>query len=597
MIVLDCETEAIVGNPLANPPTMHGIAYDVPGHPPGYLHFRTERANSKYSVVGDFLNNVWNSNEPLLFHNAPFDLAVICKTFHLPMPHWSRIHDTMYQLYLADPYSPSLSLKPSAERYLGIPPDEQDELTEWIVRNIPEATRNTAGAYSVWAPFELISPYAIGDVVRTRALYEHLKDIVPQEAYDRERHAMPTLFGASKRGLRVARGALEQCLEASTDALEAADARVRATLQAPTLDPSDGTALVYALEASGLVGEDDWIRTPTGEKSTAKNNLEKCIPDKDLVALLKYRSSLSTCINTFMLNWLDLSAADGRVHPEWNQVRTHEEGKKYGTRTGRISCSNPNLTNVPNEFDQVIPPGLPELPFMRRFLLPEEGHRWLKRDFNGQELRITAHFEDGTLLTAYKADPGLDPHEMARLMIAELCHKAFTRKKVKITGFQIIYGGGKNAISTQVGCSLSEAQELKDAYLTAMPGIRALAIDTSRRGRSGDPIRTWGGRIYYREISKKYPSRDFSYKLLNYLVQGSAADQTKQTICDWEDTRYPGSVFLTQVYDELNICAPIDEWTDHMQHLKETMEAPRLDCPMLTEGFVGDNWHDLEKCH
>jgi len=596
MIVLDCETEAIVGNPIAHPPAMHGLAYKVPGYPAGYLHFRTEKANSKYSEVGDFLNNVWNSNEPLLFHNAPFDLAVISREFHLPIPHWSRIYDTMYSVYLADPYAASLSLKPSADRYLGMAPDEQDELTEWIVRNIPEATRKTAGAYIVRAPLHLIAPYAIGDVERTLALHEHLAPLIPQEAYDRERHVMPTLFGASKRGLRVARAALEQCLEASYDALEAADNRVRATLQAPTLDPSDGTALVYALEASGLVREDDWIRTPTGEKSTAKGNLEKVIPDKDLVALLKYRSSLSTCINTFMLNWLEQSADDGRLHPEWNQVRTNEDGKRYGTRTGRISCSNPNLTNVPNEFDQVIPPGLPDLPFMRRFLLPEEGHVWCKRDFNGQELRIAAHFEDGPLLMAYRANPGLDPHGMAKEMIAELCHKMFERKHVKITGFQIIYGGGKNAISVNVGCSLDEAIELKDAYFTAMPGIKELSQATSRRGRSGDPIRTWGGRLYYREISAKFPSRDFSYKLLNYLIQGSAADQTKQTICDWEDTRYPGSIFLTQVYDELNISAPIDEWQDHMQHLKETMEAPRLDCPMLTEGFAGENWHDLEKC-
>jgi DNA polymerase I-like protein with 3'-5' exonuclease and polymerase domains len=147
-----------------------------------------------------------------------------------------------------------------------------------------------------------------------------------------------------------------------------------------------------------------------------------------------------------------------------------------------------------------------------------------------------------------------------------------------------------------VGCPYHEAQELKDAYFTAMPGIRDLAKDTSRRGRAGLPITTWGGRKYFREISTKFPNRDFSYKLLNYLIQGSAADQTKQCLIDWERSRYPGSRFLATVHDEINISAPIDEWQDHMEHLKEVMNADRLDCPMLSEGFVGENWHEIEAC-
>lgn len=599
MIVLDTETEAIVGNPVAFPPVAHGLAYIVPGHEPGYLHWRTEKANTKWGIVADFIDNILKSDEPILFHHAAFDISVLKAAF--PIAPWDRltperVHDTMFQLFLADPYAPTLSLKPSAARYVGMEPDEQDRLTDWIVSHVPEATRKTAGAHIVKAPVDLIAPYAIGDVRRTLALYEHLKDTVPQEPYDRERFLMPILMKGSKDGIRVNRPALEQALDRAQKALDAADSRVRATLQAPGLDVASGSELVHACEAAGIVADSDWIRTPTGEKSTAKGNLELAIKDKDLVALLKYRSSLSTCIGTFMMNWLEMSAGDGRLHPEWNQVRTHEEGKRYGTRTGRLSCSNPNLQNVPTEFDQEIPDGLEALPFMRQFLLPEEGHVWCKRDFSSQEIRIAAHFEDGPLLAAYRANPALDPHELTRLRILEMLHKDFKRKHVKITGFQIIYGGGANAIAGNVGCSYGEAQEFKAAYFTAMPGIRDLSYDTSRRGRSGEPIKTWGGRLYYREISPKYPERDFSYKLLNYLIQGSAADQTKQCLVDWNRTRFPGSRFVATVHDEINISAPIDEWQDHMEHLREVMNADRLDCPMLSDGFVGENWHEIEAC-
>lgn len=601
MIVLDTETDPIVGNPVANPPCAHGMSYIIPGYDPGYLHWRTDKATCRWSEAADFIDRILNSGDDLLFHNAPFDISVLKAEF--PLAPWhllkkERVHDTMFQLFLADPYAPTLSLKPSAERYLGMAPAERDLLTEWIVSHVPEATRKTAGAYIVRAPVDLISPYAIGDVQRTLGLYEYLKDRVPQEPYDRERFLMPILMEGSRRGMRVNRPALEACLDRSMAALKAADDMVRATLQAPGLDVSSGLELVRACESIGLVREDQWVRTPTGEKSTAKDNLEAVIPDPRLLSLLKYRSSLSTCISTFLTSWLELSTKDGRLHPEWNQVRNHEGsgGKKFGTRTGRLSCSNPNLQNVPTEFDQEIPAELPPLPLMREFLLPEEGHFWLKRDFSGQELRWAAHFEDGPLLQAYQANPSLDPHQLTKERILEMLGKDFDRKHVKITGFQIIYGGGVPAISTNVGCSQAEAKEFKDAYFTAMPGIRELSKDTTRRGRAGEPIKTWGGRYYYREISTKFPDRDFSYKLLNYLIQGSAADQTKQAIIDWEATRYPGSKFLATVHDEVNISVPMDEWQDHMEHLRETMDAPRGDCPMRSEGFVGVNWHEIEAC-
>ena len=596
MITLDTETDPIEGNPVATPPAGHGLAYIVPGHAPGYLHWRTDRANTKWSAVCDFLHNILTSKEPLLFHNAAFDISVLKQEF--PILPWNlltpdRVHDTMFQLFLADPYAKSLSLKPSAQRYLGMAPDEKDVLTEWIVAHVPEATRKTAGAHVCKAPLELIAPYAIGDVERTLGIYNHLKDKTPQGPYDRERFLLPILMEGSKRGIRVNRPALEHALGVAQAALLAADDRVRTLLAAPALDVSSGSELAAACDAAGLVSE--WILTPTGKQSTSKENLAKCIKDPNLISLLAYRSSISTCIGTFMLNWLEMSKRDGRLHPSWNQVRNYDDSNhKSGTRTGRLSCSNPNLQNVPTEFEQAIPEGLPPLPFMRQFLLPEEGHIWLKRDFSSQEIRIAAHFEDGQLLEAYRSNPELDPHEMARVMIHDHTGKDFKRKHVKITGFQIIYGGGANAISLKIGCTYSQGQEFKDAYFTAMPGIKDLSKDTSLRGRNGEGIVTWGGRQYYREIDFKYPNRDFSYKLLNYLIQGSAADQTKQCIVDWDGSRPTGGAFLATVHDEVNISAPVDNWREHMAHLKEVMNADRLDCPMRSEGFTGGNWHEIE---
>ena len=593
MITLDTETDAIRGNPLIDPPDCHGLAYHMEGHPAGYLHFVGLKSNSKFTIVEDYLRQVWASDEPVLFHNAPFDLSVIGDTFGLPMLPWERVHDTLFLVYLSDPYAMDLGLKPSAERYLDLPPEERDLLFEWVMANIPGVTKKTAGGYTTEAPMEILEPYAIGDVTRTRELYDYLIDKVPMEAYNRERQLMSHLVASSQRGVRLNRDALQRTTDVAQTALDTAEQRAGALLGVPSVGPLTPSELAVVLQSTGKMNPDKIIYTPTGRVSTAKDNLLVSIEDTSLLALLNYRSSLKTCINTFMLPWMEFSDLDGRIHPEWHQVRSTEQGKRFGARTGRMSCSDPNLMNVPTEFDQEMPPDLPPLPFMREFLLPEEGQMWLKRDFSSQELRIAAHFEDGPLADAYIANPELDPHAMAHDLIVESTGHYYKRKHVKITGFQILYGGGAPAISKGVKCSLQEAAYLKNAWFQAMPGLYQLIQDVTLIARSGENITTWGGRQYCKEISIKHPHMDFSYKLINYLIQGSAADQTKQSIIEWEKEQ-SGASYLAAVHDEMNISAPEDNWKEHMEFLKEVMNRKRMDVPMLSEGFYGHNWHEIK---
>ena len=128
MITLDFETHAIVGNPLINPPQAVGYSIWVPGNEPTYLRWGHPCENNiSYGDARSYLKRVIDSGEELLFHNAPFDISVMEDSMSIPYQFindgWKRIHDTMYLLFLADPYSPTLSLKPSAERYLALQPE------------------------------------------------------------------------------------------------------------------------------------------------------------------------------------------------------------------------------------------------------------------------------------------------------------------------------------------------------------------------------------------------------------------------------------------------------------------------------------------
>src|SRR5690606_9635141 len=105
-----------------------------------------------------------------------------------------------------DPHARSLSLKDVAADWLGMPPDEQQDLYDWIMANVPECrTRRQCGAYIAKAPGGLVGKYAVGDVVRTKAVYEYVAPLVlpiMQEPYDRERRLAPVLSDIRNRGIR-----------------------------------------------------------------------------------------------------------------------------------------------------------------------------------------------------------------------------------------------------------------------------------------------------------------------------------------------------------------------------------------------------------
>lgn len=576
---LDFETEAIEGNPLLSPPKPVGLAVRQCDGATQYLtEWEAMRNAFALACHGD-----------VLFHNAPFDLSVARHWFNIPWPSWDQIHDTMYLVYLKDPYARTYGLKPSAERYLNLPPEEQDAVKDWVLANIPKATDKNWGAYIARCPQEILAPYAIGDVVRTWELYSTLAPQVPTEPYNRERELMPMLVEATRRGVRLHTTKLADALEQATTAFEQADNRLRTTLNCPSLNPGSSVQLADALDAAGVV--DQWSYTPTGSRSTEMKSLR--LNDPTLANLLKYRSTLKTLIGTFMEPWLEMASGTGRLHPNWNSTRGDRSG---GTRTGRLSSNAPNFQNIPNPTGLDPIEGLPSLPLLREFILPEEGHLWLKRDFSAQEIRVMAHFEDGALAQAFRETPNLDPHQLVKEEIQKVTGLLYPRKYVKETGFGILYGMGRGTLADRLGIAETEAWDLMNAYKQAIPGVQRLQDGTKRRGQAEQPIRTWGGREIHKEPSRvvKGALRSFEYKLLNYLIQGSSADQTKQCMLDWNSHLDCGEVFMATVHDEINISAPIDQAEDAMEHLRICMEETcQFDVPMLSEGFSGPSWGEV----
>ncbi|GAG01878.1 unnamed protein product, partial [marine sediment metagenome] len=264
----------------------------------------------------------------------------------------------------------------------------------------------------------------------------------------------------------------------------------------------------------------------------------------------------------------------------WNQVRQAGErqaGRAFGARTGRLS-SNPNFQNLPqtprrvthskHEYERWIARGIdahllprslwnlltrsgikPQFPNVRDYVVPRAKNRVLiNRDYMQQELRILTHYSGGSLLRAYLDNPALDQHELARVRINAMLNSNFRRKPVKTTGFGIIYGMGLDLLGRSIGEDRATASKLRRAYKAIFPELKDLDTELKRRGKEKEPIRTWGGRVYYCEEPREIKGhlRTFEYKLLNTLIQGSAGDVAKEFIIRYhEHPKKNAELFLT----------------------------------------------------
>jgi DNA polymerase I-like protein with 3'-5' exonuclease and polymerase domains len=636
-VVIDAETFPIELRP-AYPPKPVGWAIQFPGERRGtydaYGH--PSKNNSTLEKAEVKLKRAWASGLPILCQHGKFDLD--CAEVHhgLPVPPWERCLDTEYLLFLHDPHAKSLSLKPSAERLLGMRPEERDELRDWLIANVPEARKKPSEAMA-WiskAPGDLVGRYAVGDLTRTLGLHKFLHPKIMERgmgaAYDRERRLMPILLETERVGIRTDMDALERDVPRFKAAREKVGAWLRKALHAPNLNLDSDQQVGEVLAREGVVT--DWVWTKGGngrapQRSTSKKTmtLDK-FHNRKIALAYGYYQRCGTLLSFFLEPWLELAGANGGwLKPNWNAVRSDRNGGLVGARSGRPSCDNPNFLAIVkvwenNKGDGYTHPkhiDVPELSLARRYLLPDENGLVLHRDYNQQELRTLASFENGGLAARYRARPyrdskgsmKFDVHSSTQAGILELAAVELNRDLTKIVVFSDIYGKGIAGLAEEIKVDRKIATRVRDAKDALMPDVKALKEAIEAWGRAGQPIVTWGGRQYYAEPpgfnKKRGYVQDYFYKLLNYLVQPSAADITKEALIRYHDHPRRESRFLVTVYDEINASTPSlkglsakgkkDCAAREMAVLRECMETVEVSVPMLSDGKTGPSWGELSK--
>ena len=626
--IVDFETFPIQGRP-AYPPEPVGVAIEVPGRKPRYLAGAHPGGgnNCSWSDARRALGEVWDSDRPVEFHHAKFDLSVCVRKMGLPMLPWQRIHDTMLMLFLDDPRVATFSLKPSAARLLNEPPAERDAVEAWLLEHqpIPAVKLSTSkqsewyvGAFIAYAPVSLVGPYAIGDVTRTRDLGRLLLPRLAQrsmlEAYDRERKLIAITMELEEQGVRVARDRLAKDVDLYSDVAQRLDAWLCQRLKVPAdTNLNSGPELVKALVKGKAANAHLLGVTKTGKDQTNKEALGRAITDPQVGAALIYRAKLKTNLGTFMEPWLTTAnRSGGYIFTEWFSTRSDE----HGTKTGRFS-SSPNFQNMPKELEEPLfadkdHPALPKAPIaLPKVFLPlirgyvttyADGDVLIDRDYSQQEYRILAHFEGGALMRVYLENPWIDLHEHSRVLLNNLLHANYARKPVKNTGFGILYGLGLEKLALKNKCTVEVADQLRRGFKQIYPGLKDIQQVLKQRERDHEAVRTWGGREYFCEEPKlvKLPNgaqklQTYGYRMLNNLIQPSAADCTKEAVVRYWEHKPTNHRVLTIPHDELLVSVPARERDVGMELLRQAMESVEFAVPMLSEGKWGrTDWASLE---
>ena len=562
MIYLDFETRPIVDH---RPPKPVGMAVRINGASHYYAWGHPTNNNCTYAEACSVLQSFW-AKKSICFHNAKFDYGVAVTHMGMnPYVHPQLLHDTLAlaALHPDSAYRPSLGLKQLGESELNIPAVPQQQLHDWIEKNL--GVKKNHGAHIGDAPGDLVGTYAREDVDLTALLYDRFKGYATTTAYKRYQEVMPVIYGMEQRGVQVdGTGLLLFAEDAEAEKVKVQEL-ARELIGAGPVNLSSPAQLLKALREAGKVDEARLLKTPKGGLSSSFESLKLAITDSTLLAYLEKYKHYDKLVSGFVRPWADRLSQTTSLHAQYRYLGA--------TRTGRMSSARPNLQQVP--------------PDMRQFLLPPEGCQWLSCDYGQQELRILAHLSDDRHLRAI-FEKGGDLHQQ----VADLV--GITRRQAKTVNFGIIYGAGANRIAGELGITSREARDLLDRYFKRFYGVKHWLDEVRSDADKGRVFTTIGGRKVHAETVYNLDfdgEKEFlGYKMPNVIIQGSGADMMLQALINIGQLK--DVQILTVVHDEANTSISDER---QIEQVRDAMlSASSLTVPMTVDAKVGRNWAEAK---
>ena len=444
-------------------------------------------------------------------------------------------------------------------------------------------------------PAMYVGDYAEQDAALTLKLWHHLQTLLRREEVESifglETEMLPILIDLTFKGVRFDRENAEKLIKD----MKRQEQQFLMSIKKEVGNHVDiwaATSIANAFDKLHI----KYPRTETGAPSFTKSFLDSNA--HPIAKMIVEARELNKTHGTFLQPYLDFSAADGRIHPHVNQLRSDDGG----TVTGRLSMSQPNLQQVPARHEVIGP-------LVRSLFLPEEGELWAANDFSSQEPRILIHYASlldlpgvDNVVQAYRADPDTDFYQIVATAAG------ISRKEAKTCSLGMMYGMGKNKLAGQLDLPVDEAGELIAAFHQKVPFLKGTVDAVMRRiekPSSNGAIRTLLGRKcrfplwepiawgvnkalpYEQAVSEYGPriKRAGTYKGLNRLIQGSAADQTKAAMVALHKA---GFRLLLQVHDE--VAVSVKNRDEALQAAEIMRTAVELEVPSKVDVEIGNSW-------
>ena len=561
-----------------------GVAVATDGFA-GYFPIAHENgSNMDYKIVMDWVQEVVSGPGDKIFHNASYDVGWL-RAHGIKVS--GRIIDTMVASALVDENRFSYSLNALGYDWLGETKSEQElkeAASEWGIDAKQELYK---------LPAKFVGFYAEQDAILTLKLWQYLKtEIFRQEiqsVFDLETELFPVLLNMRATGVRVNLSEAEKL----KDEFVKKETKILNKITKESGLPVDIFAARSIAKAFDKLGIKYPLTEKTKEPSFTANWLLNC--EAPIAKLIREAREVHKFHATFIDSILKFQH-NGRIHSEIHQLR----GDGGGTVSGRLSYANPNLQQVPARNKEL---GTR----IRSLFKPESGLQWGSFDYSQQEPRLVVHYASSIgfpgsdkLIEAYEKE-NADFHQT----VADMAQ--IPRSQAKTINLGIFYGMGARKLSNELGIQTDEAKLLLQEYNKSVPFVRQLANRCMESADRNGAIRTIKGRkcrfdkwepnsfglykaVTEEEAVQKYGrgniKRAGTYKALNRLIQGSAADQVKQAMIDCFKE---GFLPIIQIHDEL--CFNVRPAKDS-ERIREIMEncIPELKVPSKVDVAINKDW-------
>ena len=568
-----------------------GIAVAVDGWSGYYPIAHEGGGNMDKRIVLEWFKKVCATDSVKIFHNAMYDVCWI-RAYGIPIN--GHIIDTMVMASLIDENRLWYTLNSISFDYLREVKDEKalkEAAESWGIDPKKELYK---------LPAMYVGSYAEKDAELTLELFKVLsREITKQNLtniFDLETQLFPCLIDMKFRGVCVdverAHKLKKQLQQQEEELLLKVKKETGQDVQiwaARSIAKAfDKLSLPYA--------RTEKTNSPSFTKNFLSSHQHPMV--KNIAKAREINKAHTTFIDTILKHQYR-----GRIHADINPIRSDQGG----TVTGRFSYSNPNLQQIHARNKDLGP-------MIRSLFIPEKNHKWGCFDYSQQEPRLVVHYAATTepicfdnsvasIVDKFK-DNSVDFHQT----VADMAN--ISRTQAKTINLGLFYGMGKAKLQAELGLNTKEeAEDLFNQYHQNVPFVKDLMNYTSKTAQTSGSIGTLLGRrcrfnkwepaqfgmhkpMDYEEAERTYGRgrirRAFTYKALNKLIQGSAADMTKKAMVDLYNE---GVIPHIQIHDELDISVESDDAANKIIDIMEN--AVNLEVPNKVDYESGNTWGDI----